>query len=160
MTDTENNGSAPNNGNGDNVTVIDVNIDDEMYIIHELKRSMEQELGPMKAQYQELEKVMREIMNPYVAQIQECEDRIRSAVLANKTSFDGSYGTAIYTKGYDRVTWDDAKLLGFAAVHPEIVPFRKVTLVAPTVRLAITGDEKPVKPKKANSKTKQGELPC
>ena len=52
------------------------------------------------------------------------EDAVKAAVLANGESVKGADLHAIFAKG--RITWDSGKLEGYAAVHPEIIPFRKV----------------------------------
>lgn len=44
---------------------------------------------------------------------------------------------ATYRQGYTRTTWDNKALDGFAAAHPEILPFRKETMTGPSVSIKL-----------------------
>lgn len=52
----------------------------------------------------------------------ELEASIRENTLAYGETIKGEGLKAIYTNG--RVSWNDDKLMGYAATHPEILPFR------------------------------------
>lgn len=66
------------------------------------------------------------------------EAKIVSVVTALGETVRGLTWSAVYRKPYARVTWNAKLMDGFAASHPEILPFRKETTVAANVRLVIT----------------------
>jgi len=53
----------------------------------------------------------------------ELEDAIKNAVEMTGTTIKGRYLQAVWSR--PRVTWDTTSLDSFAALHPEILPFRK-----------------------------------
>ena len=56
-------------------------------------------------------------------EIEELKAEVKADVIAASLTVKGDFLEARFVKG--RVTWDSAKLEGFAASHPEILPFRK-----------------------------------
>jgi hypothetical protein len=61
--------------------------------------------------------------------------QVQASVLTQRHSVTGHGLLAVYVPG--RAAWDDHALQGFAAVHPEILPFR--TVGAPAVRVRTAG---------------------
>jgi hypothetical protein len=61
---------------------------------------------------------------------------IKAEVLAaGKGEYKGAHLQAVWSRG--RVSWDDKQLAGYAAAHPEILPFRKEG--APSVAIKAVG---------------------
>jgi len=65
------------------------------------------------------------------------EKEIKVVVVAEGHSERGFGVSVTFRSGYVRNTWDNDKLEGFAAVHPEILPFRKQTDVSPSVSMKV-----------------------
>lgn len=67
------------------------------------------------------------------ASIAELTDEIKAEVLAIGASIRGGNYQAVLSKG--RVSWDTKSLDGYAAAHPEILPFRKETSPSVSIRV-------------------------
>jgi hypothetical protein len=80
-----------------------------------------------------------EIVAQYIDEIAALETRIKDEILKRGTSFKCNFGAATYKKAYERASWDDKKLQGFAIVHPEIMAARNVTTVVAYVSIKTTG---------------------
>ena len=65
------------------------------------------------------------------------EKEIKIAVVEEGHSERGFGISVTFRSGYVRNSWDNDKLEGFAAVHPEILPFRKQTDVNPSVSMKV-----------------------
>jgi hypothetical protein len=57
---------------------------------------------------------------------------IKTAVIAAGATVKGAHLQAVWTKG--RVSWDTKALEGYAAGHPEVLPFRKEGEPSVTIR--------------------------
>lgn len=90
---------------------------------------------PIQAEIDALTAKLREAAAPFQAQVDALEAEIKSAAVQEAASFKAHDVSVTYRKGYDRVTWDTKKLDGYAAAHPEVLPFRSVTVVAPSVSI-------------------------
>ena len=62
-------------------------------------------------------------------------DTIKGEVLAAKETLSGKYHQAVYSPG--KKSWDDNKLMGYAAAHPEIKEFRSIG--KPSVAIKVRG---------------------
>lgn len=74
----------------------------------------------------------------HVKAMDDMESKIQKAVAALGRSVRGLTWSALYRKPYTRVSWNTKALDGYAAAHPEILPFRKETGVGANIRLVIT----------------------
>lgn len=90
---------------------------------------------PIQAQIDALTVQLQEATAPYRAKLDALEVEIKAAALDDAASFKAHDVAVTYRKGYDRVTWDTKRLDGYAAAHPEVLPFRSVTAVAPSVSI-------------------------
>ena len=61
-----------------------------------------------------------------------------SAVMEHGETVEHGNVKAEMKSGYNRESWDGRALVGFAAVHPEILAFQKVTAVKPTVAIKVS----------------------
>lgn len=79
----------------------------------------------------------------YAPRMKDLQERIKAEILKQGKPFKCMWGEATYRKGYDRISWDSKALSGYAAAHPEIETFKKVTFVEPvvSVRAVFIGDE-------------------
>lgn len=80
---------------------------------------------------------MKSEIAPQMAMIKKVEAELKSTVmeLGETVSHDGS--TVSIRSGYERVSWDGKKLAGYAAAHPEIEAFKKVSVVKPSVSIKL-----------------------
>ena len=90
---------------------------------------------------QKLQLQLESMSQPYDEQIECHTKNIEKAVLLNGKSFKCDYGKATYRKESERPSWDNKALLGYAAAHPEIEQFRKVTTVKAGVMISFEGDK-------------------
>ena len=74
-------------------------------------------LAEIDAEYQ----TAIEALNTGIATL---ETEIKAEVIQGGATVKGAHLQAVYNKG--RVSWDTKALDGYAAGHPEIMPFRKV----------------------------------
>jgi len=65
------------------------------------------------------------------------EKEIKAAVVEEGHSERGFGISVTFRSGYVRNTWDNDKLEGYSAAHPEILPFRKQTDVGPSVSMKV-----------------------
>ncbi len=86
----------------------------------------------IQAQLAEIEAERAETMKSVAAGIENVREQIKAAVLANGATVKGSMFQAVYVKGRD--TWDTKALDGYAAAHPEIMPFRTTGNPSVTIR--------------------------
>jgi len=84
-----------------------------------------------------LEKEIEAIAEPYEKIITETQEKIKSEVLASGKSFKCNSGKATFKKEYERHSWDDKALMGYAAVHPVVEQFRKTTVIPASVSITI-----------------------
>ncbi|MFA5187103.1 MAG: hypothetical protein WC551_11525 [Patescibacteria group bacterium] len=80
-------------------------------------------LAPVQEQLTALEAQFAPQIQTLTEGITRLEAKIKADVIALSESVEGMHLHAVYAKG--RVSWDDGKLLGYAAAgHPEIKAFR------------------------------------
>lgn len=80
------------------------------------------------------------LTEPYDEAIKFHTQNIENAVLLEGKSFKCPYGKATYRRESERSSWDNKALLGYAAAHPEIEQFRKLTPVKASVSISFEGD--------------------
>lgn len=100
---------------------------------------IEQLMGEWYALCQELEP-LEETMAPIKRQKDTCEAKIKELTrLLGKGHSAPHLGVeVVFRKGYKKVTWDSAALAGFAAAHPEILPFRSEKETQPSITIRMT----------------------
>lgn len=90
----------------------------------------------IRAQIDELTEVLADIESPFTTLLRELEtDIIRGALEGGQCYAAGGVKVS-YRKGYERANWDGKRLDGYAAAHPEILAFRSVSQVAPSVNVS------------------------
>jgi hypothetical protein len=99
------------------------------------RRCVEEAGAELSAQIDALTAQLQAAIAPHMAELDAIEAEIKSAAIQEGAGFK-AWGVAVsYRKGYERVTWDGKKLDGYAQAHPEIMPFRSVSQVAPSVSI-------------------------
>lgn len=100
------------------------------YEVHraEILKVVQAELDALDAEYAPL-------LSSATTRLAELEAAIKAAVIDAGVKAVGKYHQAIYAHG--RVSWDTKALDGYAAGHPEILPFRKEG--APSVSIRSVG---------------------
>ena len=86
----------------------------------------------IQAQLAEIEAERAETMKSVAAGLETIRQQVKDAVLANGATVKGSMFQAVYVKGRD--IWDVKALDGYAAAHPEILPFRTTGSPSVTIR--------------------------
>jgi len=79
---------------------------------------------------------MKAEAQPYLDAIKALETEIKAHCLETGEA----HPCISYRSGYERVSWDSKALVGYAAAHPEIEVFRKVSIVSPSVSIKIRVD--------------------
>lgn len=77
------------------------------------------------------------VAEPYLADLQALDEEIKAKTIEWGETVSTGDIEAQYTKGYDKVTWNNKALDGYAIAHPEIVTFRKMSVVAPRVKIKV-----------------------
>ena len=85
------------------------------------------------AEYEKLYVALR----PSMDKLERLKETIKTLVLQEGSTVSHGATTATYRKGYARVSWDSKKLDGYAAAHPEMLPFRSETGVSPSVSISV-----------------------
>ena len=86
----------------------------------------------IKAQLAEIDAEQEQAGAAIKAGIETLREQIKAAVIANGSTVKGSMFQAVYVKGRD--SWDTKALDGYAAAHPEIMPFRTTGNPSVTIR--------------------------
>jgi N-methylhydantoinase B/oxoprolinase/acetone carboxylase alpha subunit len=94
-------------------------------------------ISDIRAQIMALEKQMEEVAEPYESEIATLHEQIQAEVKEAKSSYKCPWGKATYRKEYERASWDDKKLQGFALAFPDILEARKVTTVQASVSISV-----------------------
>lgn len=75
----------------------------------------------------------------FITPLQEYLDKLKALIaaitIAGGETVRTQFGRAEYVKAGERVTWNDAGLLGFAVAHPEILSMRSTKETQPTTRI-------------------------
>jgi phage-related tail protein len=109
----------------------------KFHVLKNVYETREDAIKDIRAQIMALEKQMEAIAEPYESEIQELQEQIQTDVKETKTSYKCPWGKATYRKEYERASWDDKKLQGFALAFPDILEARKVTTVQASVSISM-----------------------
>ena len=90
---------------------------------------------PIQAEIDALAVRLQEASQPFDDRLAELEKLITATALELGRSHEAHGVKVGYRKGYERVNWDGKALDGYMAAHPEITPFRSVTMVKPSVSI-------------------------
>ena len=77
----------------------------------------------------------KEELQPMMDSLDELAETIKRLTLELGEDVETEAGSATIRKGYARTSWDGKALSGYAAAHPEIKQFSKLSVVKPTVVL-------------------------
>ena len=85
----------------------------------------------------EIYRDMKTELQPAIDELNTLEKQIKAHV--KETGETGNVdGVSVKIKnGYERTSWDGKALKGYAAAHPEIEQFMKVTTVSPSVTIKV-----------------------
>lgn len=122
--------------------LVDVDIEDLESLFYELdvlRYALVEECKQIDHLMTILQKERAEKEAEYTPQIEEVEKKIRDEILRRGESYKCSYGSAAFKNAYERASWDDKKLQGFAILHPEITECRKVSVVEASVQIKVGG---------------------
>jgi len=117
-----------------------IDLEAEFATIQTLKRSLSEHTKCIDYEIKKLAAYRASIAQPYDEAIEFHTKNIENAVLQDAKSFKCDYGKATYRRESERTSWDNKALLGYAAAHPEIEQFRKVTPVKTAVMISFEGD--------------------
>ena len=112
-------------------------IESEMHIIKDMNDKITTNCADIDAQIQLLMNKRDIITNPLNEIISKHSEVIKLEILELAKSYKCGVGEVRYRKGYDRNSWNNDKLEGFAVRCPEIMEFRKTTHVKPSVSVNI-----------------------
>jgi hypothetical protein len=117
-----------------------INLEAEFEVIQTFKRSMAELTKEIDEEIKKLVEYRASITQPYEEAIKFHTEDIENSVFRSARSFKCQYGKATYRRESERSSWDTKALLGYAAAHPEIEQFRKVTPVKAAVMISFEGD--------------------
>lgn len=117
-----------------------IDLDAEFEAIQKLKKSLAELTQGIDEEIQKLIEHRAFTTEPYDEAIKFHTQNIENAVLLEGKSFKCPYGKATYRRESERSSWDNKALIGYAAAHPEIEQFRKVTPVKASVSISFEGD--------------------
>jgi hypothetical protein len=109
----------------------------KMSAIRSLQAKLADACADIDKQIEELMQRRKEIASPIEDKIAYEEEQLKKTALGYSHSYKGELGEIKYRKGYERKSWDTKKLEGYAADHPEIMHFQKITQVSPNVSIKI-----------------------
>lgn len=112
-------------------------LDEAFLQLHYLNSAKNKAVEGLRKKIMDLEAEMEELSGPYDIQISELQTKIIEEVKVLEKPFKCQYGKATYRKGYERSSWDTKALMGYAAAHPEIGQFKKITVVEASVSVSI-----------------------
>lgn len=99
-----------------------------LYDAKEVRRLQQEELirsvTPVEVR-EKIDEINEEFMvsDTISPEIERLTQEVKDEVISTKQTVKGSVLMAVLSKG--RVYWDDKMLMGYAASHPEILPFRE-----------------------------------
>lgn len=99
-----------------------------LYDAKEVRRLQQEELirsvTPVEVR-EKIDEINEEFMvsDTISPEIERLTQEVKDEVISAKQTVKGSVLMAVLSKG--RVSWDDKMLMGYAASHPEILPFRE-----------------------------------
>lgn len=112
-------------------------LESEFQNIYNARLALNEATKEIREKIMALEKEMEAIAEPHELAISEAEARIKNEILVEGKSFKCDFGKATYKKEYERHSWDDKALMGYAAVNPVIEKFRKTTTIPASVSLSV-----------------------
>lgn len=77
-------------------------------------------------------------MQPSLDALKEMETKLKQRILEEGEDVEIDGATATIKQPYERKSWDGKKLEGYAAAHPEVLDFVKVSKVKETVAIKVT----------------------
>lgn len=101
----------------------------------EIERTVEQLMWQASRLDDEIKSRTAEIIAPLQYQLDTIKAALSAAVIDIGVTVKTEYGRIEYVRAGERVTWNDAALLGFAVAHPEILQMRTTKETAPTARI-------------------------
>ena len=113
----------------------------EFEAIAELKKTIAEQTAEIDEEITRLQALKMDIAGPSNILILEHTENIQRAILDGGKSFKCPFGKATYRKEYERASWDSKALTGYAAAHPEIEQFKKITIVEASVSISVGGQE-------------------
>ena len=117
-----------------------IDLEAEFDAINELKAEIAHQVSGIDTDIARLMALRDKVRTPYNEAIKFHTGNIENAVLLEGKSFKCPLGKATYRRESERSSWDNKALLGYAAAHPEIEQFRKLTPVKASVSISFEGD--------------------
>jgi len=117
-----------------------IDLETEFEAIKELKAVIVERTRGIDANISRLMELRKKVTSRYDEAIEFHTRNIENAVLREGKSFKCDYGKATYRRESERSSWDNKALLGYAAAHPGIEQFRKLTPVKASVSISFEGD--------------------
>lgn len=96
---------------------------ERLQLVQRKQGAIEEVLAPVREKLDEVENDYGVFLEDLAGTIERQEERLKSWVLLHGATVKSGRLTAVYRPG--RVTWDTKALDGYAAAHPELLPFRK-----------------------------------
>lgn len=85
----------------------------------------------------EMYRDMKSELSPMIEDMKLLEKQIKAHVKETGETGNVDGVDVKIRNGYERTSWDGKALKGYAAAHPEIMEFCKVTSIAPSVSIKI-----------------------
>lgn len=108
--------------------------------LHTIEREEAEATSEIRRRLRVLELELAQIQKPFVEKKADVTEAIQAEVMAAQKTFKAPYGQAVYTRTWDRISWDDNGLLWLARQYPEILKCRKITTVEPRVTIKLSHD--------------------
>jgi hypothetical protein len=110
-----------------------MNIKEKLQKYAELQRLYDENLQDVK----DALRIAEENNASLLSEINTLEKEIKADVSEIGKSIATSVANANYRKGYVRTSWDSKKLDGYAIANPDVLKFRKETVVKPSVSIKL-----------------------
>jgi len=117
-----------------------IDLEAEFNTIKSLRRAVETLVEPLDDEIKKLQLQRACATRSFDDAIEFHTKNIENAVLLEGKSFKCPHGKATYRRESERSSWDNKALLGYAAAHPEIEQFRKLTPIKASVSISFEGD--------------------
>lgn len=101
------------------------------------QEAMEEAMAPVQEALDDIEADFAVFAEDLEGAIERQEAGLKAWVLAHGATVKAGRLQAVYMPG--RVTWDAKALEGYAAAHPELLPFRRVGQPSVSIRLTEKG---------------------
>lgn len=116
---------------------MEMDAEDELVKLRDLTVARNEATAWIRREIANLQDELKEIETPYNQEITKQTGLIERILMTQKKSVHSDCGDAVYTKAYDRITWDDKELLKWASTHTEVMQFRRATHVHASVRIKL-----------------------